>query len=104
MKQRETWVTTLDNPFDPFEESENWKRFDEDHGYYTDSLVARMAKTHDELDDESYNLAIEEAVDKIVNLNLLGIYRKAIKGEVNVSTEENRKKAAEFMRKQLENA
>jgi hypothetical protein len=102
MKQRETWVTTLDNPFDPFEESENWKRFDEDKGYYTDNLVARMVKADDELDEDSFNMAVEEAVDRIVNLNLLGIYRKAIRGENNVSSEENRKKAEEFMRKQFE--
>lgn len=104
MKQRETWVTTIDNPFDPFEENENWKRFDEDKGYYTSNLVARVAKVQDDLDEDTYNFQIEQAVDQIVKLNVLGIYKKAVRGENNVSSEENRRKATEFMQKQLQKA
>lgn len=99
METPETWVTTLDNPFDPFLEREKWQRFDEDHGYFTTELIARIAKTSDELDDDSYNFQVEAAVDDIVRFNTLGIYKKAVRGENNVSSEENRKKAEAFMAK-----
>lgn len=100
MEQKETWVTTIDNPFDPFEESENWKQFDEEKGYFTSNLIARIACTNDEMSDDVYNFCIEQAVDEIVRFNLLGIYKKAVKGEDNVSSEENQKKARAFIESQ----
>lgn len=102
MEQKETWVTTIDNPFDPFEESEKWQQFDEEKGYFTNNLIARIANADDEMTDDAYNFMVEQAVDEIVRFNTLGIYKKAIKGENNVSSEENRKKAREFMENQLE--
>lgn len=102
MEQKQTWVTTIDNPFDPFEESENWKRFDEEKGYFTSNLIARIANVDDEMSDDAYNFMIEQAVDEIVRFNTLGIYKKAVKGEENVSSEENRKKARKFIESQIE--
>lgn len=96
--QKETWLTTLDNPFDPFEESENWRRFDEDHGYFTNNLMARIVCVDDEMSDDAYNFQVEQAVDELVRFNVLGIYRKAIKGEKNVLDEEKRKELIEKMK------
>lgn len=88
---RETWLTTIDNPFDPFEESDNWRRYDEDHGYYTNSLMARCLSVHDEMSDDAFNFQVEQIVDELVKLNLLGIYKKAVKGEKNVLPEDKRR-------------
>ena len=79
MASRETWVTTLDNPFDPFSDFDNWKRFDEDHGYYTTELICRFLNVSDEFDDDLYNEQVEEAVDKVVHYNFYGNYRKVVK-------------------------
>lgn len=79
MASRETWVTTLDNPFDPFSDFDNWKRFDEDHGYYTTELICRFLNVSDEYDDDLYNEQVEEAVDKVVHYNFYGNYRKVVK-------------------------
>ena len=75
---KETWVTTLDNPFDPFKESESWKRFDEDHGYHTTAYICRILKDSQDFDEESYRKALEEAVDEIVSFNIYGNYRKVV--------------------------
>lgn len=75
---QETWVTTLDNPFDPFEEFDAWKRYDEDKGYYTAEYLARIAATSDETSDEDYWAAINDAVDEICAWNLTGNYRKVV--------------------------
>lgn len=71
-------LTTIDNPFDPFTQFDEWKVFDEAKGYYTCSYLARIVKTSDELSDTEEALAIEQAIDEIVKLNVLGIYRKVI--------------------------
>lgn len=71
-------LTTVDNPFDPFTQFEEWKAFDESKGYYTCAYLARIVKTSDELSETDEALAIEQAIDEIVKLNLLGIYRKVI--------------------------
>lgn len=78
MKNKETWVTTLDNPFDPFKEAENWKRFDEDHGYHTTSLICRFLVDSDEFDEETYRECLESAVDDVVRFNPTGNYRKVV--------------------------
>ena len=71
-------LTTIDNPFDPFTQFDEWKRFDEDHGYYTCAYLARIAKTSDELSETDEAIAINQAIDEIINLNILGIYRKVV--------------------------
>jgi len=69
-------LTTVDNPFDPFRQFESWQRFDENKGYFTCSYLARIAMASDELSDPDEALAIESAIDEIVRLNVLGLYRK----------------------------
>lgn len=69
-------VTTIDNPFDPFTQFDDWYRFDVDHGYNTCAYLARIAKTSIDLDDDAYSNAVNEAVDEIVRLNINGLYKK----------------------------
>ena len=69
-------VTTIDNPFNPFTQFDDWYRFDNDHGYHTCEYLARIAKTSIDLDDEAYANAVNEAVDEIVRLNINGLYKK----------------------------
>ena len=72
------FLTTLDNPFDPSVQWDEWKPFDEDHGYSYSEYLARIAKVSDELSDPDYIQAIEQAVDEICRLNILGVYKKII--------------------------
>lgn len=72
-------LTTIDNPYDPFEDFDNWNEYDTEKGYFTCAYLARIARCSDELSEADEDLAIETAIDEIVKLNPLGIYRKAIK-------------------------
>lgn len=76
----QSMVTTIDNPYDPFDQWALWFAFDTAHGYHTSSLLDRVVRTSDELSPTDQDLAIEEAVDEIVRENVLGIYRKVVKG------------------------
>lgn len=72
----EFMLTTLDNPFNPFTQFEEWFNYDSSKGYNTCAYLARISKSSDELSDEDQALAIEQAMDEIVSLNLLGNYIK----------------------------
>ena len=69
-------LTTVDNPFDPFTQWDEWYAYDARHGYHTPSFLARIAFTSDDLSDADQALAIQSAIDEIVDENVLGIYRK----------------------------
>ena len=72
----EIMLTTIDNPFSPFTQFGEWQQFDEGKGYYTTNYLARIAKTSHELSDVDNEAAIDAAIEEIVKLNVLGIYRK----------------------------
>ena len=72
----EMMLTTIDNPFNPFTQWDEWKRYDEDNKYYTCSYLARIAKTSDDLSEADYNKAIDDAIEEIVSLNINGMYTK----------------------------
>ena len=48
----EVMLTTVDNPYDPFTQFDEWLMFDEDHGYHTCSYLARIAKDTDGLSED----------------------------------------------------
>ena len=73
----QSMLTTVDNPFDPFTQFDEWFAFDAEKGYHSCAYLARVAKTSDELSQADEDKAIEDAIDEIVRLNILGIYRKA---------------------------
>ena len=81
MAENETMLTTSDNPFCPFEQFDEWLAFDESKGYFTCGYLARIAKSSHELSETDERLAIESAIDEIVEMNVLGIYRKARRKE-----------------------
>lgn len=70
----EYMVTTKDNPFDPFEEYDDWNRFDQDQGYNTQSYLARLVVLPEEPTPNEINDAINDAVDKIILNDVLDIY------------------------------
>lgn len=69
-------LTTEDNPYNPFTQETEWNTYDELMGYYTNCYLARVARTSPDLSPDDYSLAIEEAIDSIVELNLTGNYKK----------------------------
>ena len=74
-------LTTTDNPFNPFTHWNDWKSYDEDHGYYSSQYLARIAKTSYDLSDSDNVRAVNQAIDEILELNILGIYKKIYEDE-----------------------
>ncbi len=71
-----TMITTLDNPYNPFTQFDEWYAFDESKGYHTCSYLARIAKTSNELSEKENLIEQEKAIDEIMSLNLRGIYKR----------------------------
>jgi hypothetical protein len=69
-------LTTVDNPYDPFEQFTSWFLFDEEKGYHSTSYLGRIARTSDELSDEENNREEERAIDEIIKYDFRNIYRK----------------------------
>lgn len=76
---QEVMLTTIDNPHDPFEEFDLWYAYDTRLGYHTSSYLARIVVLSDELSEEDYNIALEQAIDEIIDIHDGGIYKKVIK-------------------------
>jgi hypothetical protein len=69
-------LTTTDNPYDPFDNFDDWFAWDDRMGYHTPGFLARIAVVSDELSESDQNLAIETAIDEIVKENVSGLYKK----------------------------
>lgn len=69
-------LTTIDNPYDPFNQFDSWYMFDLDKGYGSCSYLARIAKTSDQLTEEENALEVERAIDEIVLLDFMNVYKK----------------------------
>lgn len=69
-------LTTSDNPFSPFSEWDEWYAYDEAKGYHSSALLARLANTSDELSEPDQDLAINQAINDVLDMNDIGLYRK----------------------------
>ena len=72
-------LSTIDNPFDPFEQFTSWFMFDDSKGYNSCGYLMRIANVSEDMSEEEYNEEINRAIDEIVTTNPLGIYIKVTK-------------------------
>ena len=78
-RRKESMLTTIDNPFNPFVQWDEWYTYDESKGYHTSQLLALEAKTSTELSDEENAEKIEEAIDFILSINASGMHKRIYK-------------------------
>lgn len=81
MVKRLVAISTIDNPYDPFDDFDSWYRFDMDKGYNSCAYLDRIAKTSDQFTDEENMREIERAIDSIVVLDASNMYTKIKKEE-----------------------
>ena len=79
LTESKVMLTTIDNPFDPFDDFTSWRRFDEEKGYYTCEYLARIARITEDMSLKEEDEEIERAIEEIIDLNPLGIYKKVKK-------------------------
>lgn len=65
----EYWLTTKDNPFNPFRQFKEWYRFDIENGYRSSERLARIALVSDNLSKIEQNEEIERAIKRIIEID-----------------------------------
>lgn len=83
----EHMLTTVDNPFSPVTQFDEWWDWDRAAGYDCLGFLARIVVTSDDLSESQQSEAIETAIDEIVRENVSGVFKKVpITGEVRSTT------------------
>lgn len=75
---KECKLTTFDNPFDPFDVNQftSWLLFDNEKGYDCCGKLDRFLNLSDDLTEKEKEEEIERAIDTIVALDLMHVYKK----------------------------
>lgn len=69
-------LTTVDNPWSPFDHYDEWLQFDRLNGHDTPGYLARMANVSMDLPEPEMESEIQRAIKEIVTLNPNGLYRR----------------------------
>ena len=80
-------LTTIDNPFDPFEQFTSWLLFDKEKGYNSSERLMRIANISDDMTQKEVDEEIERAIDEIIKYDFMNIYVKAKKELKQTDTE-----------------
>jgi hypothetical protein len=78
----EFMLTTVDNPFDPFTQFDEWLAYDIRLGYDTSGFLDRIANVSPDLSSTDQELAIQNAIDEIVEENVSGMWKKVARGDI----------------------
>lgn len=75
-RKKVSMLTTIDNPYNPFEDFASWFVYDSEKGYNSCGLLAIMAGISDSFTEEVNDYLINEAIDSIIENDFLHIYTK----------------------------
>ena len=93
----QTMLTTIDNPFNPFEQFVDWYLFDCQMGYNTYSRIARLMPADDESLSSIEKDRIEDnIIDRLIRHDPLGIYTRVDEESAKIVAE-NASKAINLM-------
>jgi hypothetical protein len=67
-------LTTIDNPYDPFEQFTSWFAFDVEKGYNTCGRLAKLVQISDEMSQKERDDEIDRAMNQMIELDFLNLY------------------------------
>ena len=67
-------LSTVDNPYNPHTQFDEWMRWDTNAGYHSAGFIARIILTSDDLSEADQIEAYEAAVREIVEENVYGVH------------------------------
>ena len=79
MEKEKVMLTTVDNPFNPFTNFDEWFEFDRENGYGTCEYLARVVPFNDDESESEKLTAIQNGIDQIIEADDLGLYMKITK-------------------------
>ena len=79
-------LTTLDNPYDPFDDFTSWYKFDCEKDHNTSSRLARIAKINAEMTQKEVDEEMDRAMDFIIKYDLEDKYIKVQEKQTATAT------------------
>ena len=82
---KEIRITTVDNPYDPFTQWEQWIVFDKLKGYHTPERLAKVAPLSEQLSDQEIYESVEAGIEAMMRYGAIDKtgntveYKKVIK-------------------------
>lgn len=76
---KKVMLTTIDNPYNPFDEFDKWFLYDVEKGYNSCGYLARIARTSEQFSDLENDEEIERAIDEIIEHDFMHIYVKLVR-------------------------
>ena len=78
----EVMLTTIDNPYNPFEQFDLWLLFDKEKGYNTCEYLARIVNLTNDMSEKEIEVATDKAIDDIIVNDPFGIYKKVTSEDI----------------------
>ena len=82
----ECMLSTLDNPYNPFEQFDEWFLFDNEKGYNSCSRLARIAHFTDDMSEQEINDETERAIDEIIKYDFMNVFKKVTRNAAQTVT------------------
>jgi len=77
-------LSTVDNPYSPFDQFDQWFIFDVEHGYNSCGYLARIAPSSNQFTDEENKMFTEDAIDQIIKYDFMNVYRKVKRSDYKI--------------------
>lgn len=74
-------VTTVDNPYNPFDNFTQWDLFDKEKGYCSNQKVARLVNFTNDMTEQEMLEENEKAIDKLVALDFTNTFKKVTRAD-----------------------
>ena len=79
----ECMLSTIDNPYNPFDDFIRWRLFDLEKGYQSCERLAKFVNLSDDMTQKEINEEIERAIDEIIFYDPFNVYKKVRRSEAS---------------------
>lgn len=77
------WITSIDNPWNPFTHFKEWLLKDNDLGYNTCGWLASLSVTSGSLEEEDILRDVDYAAERFLDRNPFGVHYKVYREEAD---------------------
>lgn len=70
-------LTTMDNPYSPFDQFDLWWLFDIEKRHFSCELLGKIVQIEDDMSDKEKKDAMDRAIDEIIKNDQRGIFARA---------------------------
>ena len=72
----EFMLSTIDNPYDPFEQFTLWLLFDKEKGYNTCERLMRLVEVREDMSPQELDAAVDIAMDQLIANDVMNVFVK----------------------------